>query len=184
MTVYGSRSGSPDRAPPLRRQRQGRLLAGVCVGLAARYNLDLTLVRLAALLLALASGIGLLLYLAGWLLIPAEDLPVSADPALRDVVRANLSGVEQKLRDWAAWAAELWRARADLARRSPAPVNRRWLAHLLITGGALLFLYSIGVFAWLGTTRSLGLAIVAIGVAVLASNASALRRQGDQDTHR
>ena len=168
----------------LLRSTQGRLVAGVCAGIATRYNMDVTLVRLAALLLLLASGLGLLLYIAGWLLIPSADLDLPAERDLSFVARSNVRSIQLRLREWGAWLVGAWRDRADLSRQRPAPVNRRWLAYLLITCGAMIFLYSVGVFSWLGTARSFGLAIVAIGAAVLASNASALRRQGDQDSDR
>jgi phage shock protein PspC (stress-responsive transcriptional regulator) len=51
-----------------RRPLEGRLLAGVCAGIAEQYLVDVTLVRLAFLLLALAWGLGLLLYSLIWLL--------------------------------------------------------------------------------------------------------------------
>ena len=47
-------------------------LAGVCGGVAARWGVDPVLVRVGAVLLALTGGIGLVLYLAGWLLLPVE----------------------------------------------------------------------------------------------------------------
>lgn len=43
-------------------RRQDRLIAGVCSGLAARYNVDPLLVRVAFLLLGLSLGIGIVLY--------------------------------------------------------------------------------------------------------------------------
>ena len=45
-------------------------LAGVCGGVAERWGLDPVLVRVAAVLLALTGGVGVILYLAGWLLLP------------------------------------------------------------------------------------------------------------------
>ena len=54
------------------RQRQGRLIAGVCVGLARGLRLDVSVVRLGALLLVLAGGIGVVLYGALWLVLPVE----------------------------------------------------------------------------------------------------------------
>ncbi len=47
-------------------------LAGVCGGVAARWGVDPVLVRVGAVLLALTGGVGVVLYLAGWLLLPVE----------------------------------------------------------------------------------------------------------------
>src|SRR5665647_1552920 len=45
-------------------------VAGVCGGIAERYRIDPLLVRLAAIIVALSSGVGLVLYGAAWLLLP------------------------------------------------------------------------------------------------------------------
>lgn len=62
---------------PWVRRRDGRVLAGVCIGLAEQFGISVTIVRLAFVLSALISGgIGLVLYLALWLAMPLEpDYP-------------------------------------------------------------------------------------------------------------
>jgi len=50
----------------------GRMLAGVAVGLARYLNVDVTLVRVVLVVLAFVGGAGVPLYLAGWLLMPDE----------------------------------------------------------------------------------------------------------------
>jgi len=54
------------------RPREGRIVAGVCAGLAARGRTDPTLVRLAFALLSFAAGAGLIAYLALWAMLPEE----------------------------------------------------------------------------------------------------------------
>jgi len=56
----------------LYRLQDRRLVAGVCAGLAAYFGVDPTLVRLAFALLTVFGGIGLLLYLCAWVVIPDE----------------------------------------------------------------------------------------------------------------
>jgi phage shock protein PspC (stress-responsive transcriptional regulator) len=56
----------------LYRIRDGRLVAGVCAGLAAYFGIDATLVRLAFVFLTVFGGFGVLLYLGAWLVIPDE----------------------------------------------------------------------------------------------------------------
>jgi phage shock protein C len=48
------------------------MLAGVCGGLAKFFNVDPTLVRLAFVVLALAGGPGVLLYIIMWIVTPCE----------------------------------------------------------------------------------------------------------------
>jgi phage shock protein C len=56
----------------LYRIRDGRIVAGVCTGLAAYFEVDPTLVRLAFALLTVFGGVGVLLYLGAWVVIPDE----------------------------------------------------------------------------------------------------------------
>ena len=70
------------------RPHDGRMLAGVCAGIARRWNLDVTLVRIVTVVLALVSGIGAVLYVAAWLLTPSTDgpAPLAADSKLAGTV--------------------------------------------------------------------------------------------------
>jgi phage shock protein C len=51
------------------RPRNGKMIAGVCAGLAARFGISKTLVRIAFVLFGL-FGIGELVYIALWIVIP------------------------------------------------------------------------------------------------------------------
>lgn len=57
----------------LRRRHSHRMLGGVAAGIADYFDIDPVLVRIAFVVLAVLGGSGILLYLLGWLLIPAED---------------------------------------------------------------------------------------------------------------
>lgn len=59
--------------PPLRRPVAGRILGGVAAGVADYFDVDVTIVRIALVVLTFFGGAGIPLYLAGWLLIPEED---------------------------------------------------------------------------------------------------------------
>ncbi|HEY2576236.1 MAG TPA: PspC domain-containing protein [Streptosporangiaceae bacterium] len=54
------------------RTRDGRVVAGVCSGLAAYFGIDATLVRLAFGILTIFGGLGALLYLIAWVIVPEE----------------------------------------------------------------------------------------------------------------
>jgi signal transduction histidine kinase len=57
----------------LRRDRSHGWLGGVCAGIARRYGIDPALVRLAFVIATAAGGVGVALYLLGWLVIPAGE---------------------------------------------------------------------------------------------------------------
>ena len=56
----------------LLRIRQGRMVAGVCAGLGAYFGVDVNLVRLAFGVFTVFYGLGILLYLIAWLILPEE----------------------------------------------------------------------------------------------------------------
>jgi phage shock protein C len=57
----------------LLRSRDGRMLAGVCAGLAAYFGIDVNLVRLAFGIFTVFYGLGALLYLIAWVILPQQD---------------------------------------------------------------------------------------------------------------
>lgn len=56
------------------RPRAGRMIAGVCQGVALAYGWDPTLVRVIFVLTACLSGIGLIVYVVLWVAAPEEPL--------------------------------------------------------------------------------------------------------------
>ncbi len=66
----------PER-PALRRPLTDRLAGGVAAGLARYFGVDPIIVRIAFVVLTVAGGAGIPLYLAGLLLIPDEGSDVS-----------------------------------------------------------------------------------------------------------
>ena len=87
----GADAGAPQPSPsPVRRltrSSRNKVVAGVAGGLGEYVGIDPVLFRLLFILLALVGGGGLLLYLAGWLIIPQASEPNS--PAERALSRAG-----------------------------------------------------------------------------------------------
>lgn len=57
----------------LRRSRSDRILGGVCRGLADYFGVNTLLIRLLFIVITIAMGSGVLLYILLWVLIPQED---------------------------------------------------------------------------------------------------------------
>lgn len=62
---------APDEQVRLRRSRTHRMVAGVAGGVAERFDIDVSLVRVAFVVLACAWGAGAVLYAAMWALVPS-----------------------------------------------------------------------------------------------------------------
>jgi len=79
----------------LHRSADDAKLGGVCGGVADRWGIDPVLVRVGFVLLALSGGVGVVLYLAGWLLLPVAG----TDRAAVDDLFGGAA---------ARWPRELW----------------------------------------------------------------------------
>lgn len=86
----GTRVGASAARKKLLRPQIGRKIAGVCVGIAEYFDLDVTLVRVLWLLVAIFGGCGLVAYLIAWIVMPSEPEVVhTAAPAGATDTAAN-----------------------------------------------------------------------------------------------
>ncbi|HJL02860.1 MAG TPA: PspC domain-containing protein [Polyangiaceae bacterium LLY-WYZ-15_(1-7)] len=148
------------------RPTRGRVLGGVCVMLGERWGIDPIWIRLGFLALALAKGVGLVLYLLLWLALPTRGERL-AGGGWRDATRERLASAGAELKTAKDEVAAGWR-RLD-RQPSPLPLSRRWLAIGGLAGGATLLLATFGAFDWLTPLRALGVALLAFGVGVLTT---------------
>jgi len=135
------------------------MIAGVCGGLGKYLGLDSTLVRLFFVLLAFASGIGGLLYLILWLIVPREGL-------------AKGGTVEERVRTGAGEMAERARAMGeDLQEgvRGPTAQAGLVIGIALIVAGVFFLIENLHIpwLWWLNFDLLWPLLLVAGGVALL-----------------
>lgn len=105
VTVSGTEKAMQGVADTLRefwahrpvRPRAGRKIGGVATGIAMRYQIDPVIVRIAFVALALSGGVGLPMYLAGWLLLPEEGDEVSPLEALINKGTSSMSQAQTVL---------------------------------------------------------------------------------------
>jgi len=150
-------------APPLRRDRDHALLAGVCAGIGRRLGIDPVIVRIGFVVAALSGGVGVVLYALAWAVLPVEGSGESMSDRVRDrraswetalgaaLLALSALLVFRELGFWfsdaivwpvvlaAAGAAVIWRQSAAGAPRAPAPerVRARGVAVPRLGPGAL-----------------------------------------------
>ena len=90
----------------IRRSATDAKLTGLCGGVAQHWGVDPVLVRVGAVLLAFSGGIGIVLYLAGWLLIPVEGRTTST---LDDLTGGSSRSTAKR------WPKEAWVAVVTVA---------------------------------------------------------------------
>ena len=90
-------------SPQLRRSETDRIIAGVAGGIAQRFGLNSTLVRLAWVVSVFFGGLGIVIYLILWIALPKSP---AHSPATRIA--------EERYARGEISAAELERVRSDL----------------------------------------------------------------------
>jgi phage shock protein C len=73
---------------PLVRRTDDRMIAGVASGIAAYFDVDVTVVRIGIAVLSVFGGAGVALYIAGWLLMPEAGSDQSIATMVAHRVRA------------------------------------------------------------------------------------------------
>lgn len=147
-----------------RRPVEGRVVGGVARGLAEHWQVPVSGLRLALVLLAFAWGLGVLLYLLAWAAMPLRSASVRR---LRDVPRANWRGLGGEVRA----TARRHRGRLQQA-QGLSPRVRRVAALVLLTAGVTTLLASFGALDWITPTRAFGLALLGLGLATLIAGQS------------
>jgi phage shock protein C len=88
QTTTSREAGGPAGTRTLCRPFGDRMLAGVAAGIARYLGVDVTIVRIILAVLAVVGGVGVPVYLAGWLLIPEEG----ASQSIASELIQSLSG--------------------------------------------------------------------------------------------
>lgn len=77
----------------LYRSETNRLVAGICGGFGEYLGIDPTLVRVLAVLLTLATGLGVLAYLVLWIIIPTQS---RVDALPRQTVKHGMEDIKNR----------------------------------------------------------------------------------------
>ena len=108
MNAYPQTTDGSATRTRLERPRAGRVLAGVSAAIAIHTGIPTWLVRLAFVVTSLLGGLGVLLYAAGWLLIPSEGEEQTPAERWLDAVDAPSSRIGVLLIGLAAVVALTW----------------------------------------------------------------------------
>ena len=144
------------------------MLAGVAAGFGRYLDVDPVLARLGFVLLAFVHGLGVLVYLAGWALMPradAQPAEASAEPAAAGAGFESLRDAGQQI------AAEVRKATAEAASAQLA------IGSLLVLTGALLLAHNLGLLHWPYWMRFetlWPLVLVALGLGLVAKSRGSL----------
>lgn len=140
----------------LYRLSEGKIVAGVCQGMAQYLEVDVILVRLAWVALALASGAGVIAYIIAWIVIPPA--PMAFERSKPAAGNAGMPGEGETSHGTGALFTEV----IDVQARDR---RRRHIGLLLVVVGAIFLAGQImPTFIW---AKFWPLMIIALGVVLL-----------------
>ncbi len=141
------------KSTKLYRSESDRMIAGVCGGIAAYFDIDASLVRLGFIAIILLGGSGLLAYLILWLILPSES---DKSKEMEDIMKKN----SEELKTTAESAAKEIK---DTANKSSKSV---W-GMFLIGFGGLLLLQNYGFAHYLQLDKTWPVILIVLGFLVL-----------------
>jgi phage shock protein PspC (stress-responsive transcriptional regulator) len=140
----------------LYRSRTDSMIGGVCGGLAEYFNVDSTLVRLAAVALTLAGGSGVLAYLIFWFVVPQKSLSLTT---------ADM--VKEKKEETATAASD----------RSDSNTGMLFVGVILTVLGFAFLVGNFISFAWFSFRKLWPLILIAIGMFIVLKGSEAKTRE-------
>lgn len=152
----------------LYRSRTDRVLWGVCGGLAKYFDIDPTIVRVIAVLLIFADGLGILAYIIMAIIVPLEGSKVATP---REAVKENIE-------DMKASASQVGsEIRSTFERKEGEAVDVAGIRHrrstflgvVVVAIGIVLLLGTLGLFWWFHWGIFVAAVILIIGLFIILS---------------
>ena len=152
----------------LYRSRSDRMIWGVCGGLAKYFGMDPTIVRIIAVLLIFANGLGILAYIILAIVLPLEGSK-AAEP--KDTIKGNVEEMKETASELGREIQSTLRGEEDESEEITKMRHRRrnTFGILLIIFGILFLLASFNLFWWFNWGNLWPLILVAIGVLIILS---------------
>ncbi|OQB06048.1 MAG: DNA-binding transcriptional activator PspC [bacterium ADurb.Bin212] len=137
------------------RPKEGKIIAGVCLGIANYFKVDVVIVRLIFVVLLLADGVGAAIYIILLIVMPEEKGNSIADKIKNEFAEEN----KEKIKSGAKQAV------GDIKKVAKNSMGETVFAYGLIIVGALVLLNNL--FPSLSFGKSWPLLLVLIGVVLL-----------------
>jgi phage shock protein PspC (stress-responsive transcriptional regulator) len=142
----------------LYRSQRDQILGGVCAGLSKYLNIDVVLIRLFFVVFTLAGGIGPLVYIILWIVVPSEETATGSTPGVTvidgEVIRER---------------AETFRDEVSQVVNQPSKKTGLYIGVGLILVGGYIFLKNLNIpwLAWVNNNVILAGLIILAGAGLL-----------------
>ena len=144
-----------EQVKKLYRSRKNRVIGGVCGGIAEYFNVDPVIIRVLFVALAIADGIGILIYIVLMIVLPDENKIVASS------LKENIEGVANEIKEGVE------RTAADMKESRWIDNKRNIIGLLIIVVGGILLLNQFMVIRWLRWDYVWPVVIIAIGFFII-----------------
>ena len=150
------------------RSRSDRMIGGVCGGLAKYFDMDPTIVRVIAVLLVFANGLGILAYIILAIVVPLEGSK-AAEP--KDTIKENVEEIKETASELGREIQSTLTGEEGESQEVAKVRHRRrnLLGIILIVLGILFLLGNFNLFWWLHWGNFWPLILVAVGLLIIVS---------------
>lgn len=144
------------KATRLYRSEKYKILGGVAGGLGEYFGIDPTLIRIMFVLITIFGGVGVLLYIVLWVIVPSEsDLN---DGELKDHIKSNVKEIESRAEKFAA----------EISNRKPdGSDNRNLWGLIIILVGSVFLLENFKIFDFISFSKLWPVLLIALGMVIL-----------------
>ena len=151
----------------LYRSRSERMIWGVCGGLANYFDMDPTIVRIIFVLLALANGAGILIYIIMAIVVPLEGSKVAKS---KEVIKENVEEIKETASDLGQEIRSTFEKMDSEETSDKIHRRRNMLGFALIIIGVIIMLNTLNFFSWLSWGYIWPAIIIAVGLVIIFSS--------------
>ena len=150
----------------LYRSRSDRVLWGVCGGLAKYFDIDPTIVRVIAVLLIFANGLGILVYIVMAIIVPLEGSKVTTP---KEAVKENIEEMKASADELGSEIRSAFvRERGETEDEDRIHHRRRsFFGAILVIIGILLLMATLDRFWWFHWSIVFAIIILVIGLLII-----------------
>jgi phage shock protein PspC (stress-responsive transcriptional regulator) len=152
----------------LYRSDKDRMLFGVCGGLAKYFGIDSSLMRIIVILLALATGIGILVYFIMAFIVPLEG---STKTTPKEIVLENVEEAKTTVQGLGQNIKDTFSGKQPESQETEKTQTQRRniFGVILIVVGVFLLLGTFGIFHWAFWSVIWPAVLIVIGVVIIVS---------------
>ena len=151
----------------LYRSRSERMIWGVCGGLANYFDMDPTIVRIIFVLLALANGVGIVVYIIMAIVVPLEGSKVATS---KEVIKENVEEIKETAGQIGNEIRSTFEKADEEDTSGKIRRRRNLLGMALIVIGIVILLGTLNLFHWLNWVYIWPVIIIAVGLIIVFSS--------------